>query len=153
MANRYAVDTTVSVSGSREEIQRTLKKYGASSFAYQEDDAANRAVVGFERNGIRYRFLLRYAPITDFNKTSTGKPRTNSARETIWEQDKKARWRALAALIKATLIAIDLNIMTFEEAFMQDIIMPDGQTFKEWAAPQMEKILKSGEMPPMLPRG
>jgi hypothetical protein len=42
------------------------------------------------------------------------------------------------------------NIELFEEAFMAQIIMPDGRTMSEWARPQIELAYRTGKMPPLM---
>ncbi len=38
----------------------------------------------------------------------------------------------------------------FEEAFMGQIILPDGQSVKEWMQPQIAQAYESGKMPNMM---
>ena len=77
--------------------------------------------------------------------------RLNSAAEAAHEQATRQRWRALALSIKAKLESVESGIEQFEEAFMAQIVLPNGKTVGEWVAPQIEASYKSGNMPPMLP--
>jgi|AACY02.16.fsa_nt_gi hypothetical protein len=82
---KYAEGTRVSVEKSRQEIERTLKRYGADQF------------------------------------------------------------------IKAKLEAVEAGIVTFEEEFLPQTVLPDGSRVNEWAQPQMEQAYLEGKMPPLLP--
>ena len=149
---KYATDTSVSSEQSRMEIERTLKKYGASRFAYATMD--ERAMIGFVMDGRQIRFML---PLPDpqsreFTHTPTrGERRSaeNAARE--WEQACRQRWRALGLVIKAKLEACECGISVFEDEFMANIVLPGGQTVGDWMRPQIEQAYSTGKMPPMLP--
>jgi hypothetical protein len=65
----------------------------------------------------------------------------------------RARWRALALVIKAKLEAVESGITTFEEEFLAHIVLPDGTTLGQWAAPRLAHVYDTGAMPPMLPGG
>ena len=56
----YAARTTVSVEQSRTEIERTLSKYGAKSFAYFTEDG--RAIIVFEASDHRLACTHSNAP-------------------------------------------------------------------------------------------
>ena len=53
---RYAAKTTVSSAASREEIERTLARYGAEGFAYGWSGAESQ--VAFVMNGLRIQLRL-----------------------------------------------------------------------------------------------
>lgn len=148
----YADKTSVSVESSRAEIERTLQRYGADSFAYGWDQA--RALIEFGHDGRRIRFVLplpdRGAP--EFHRTPTGKPRSDpDAAYRAWEQACRQRWRALALVIKAKLEAVEAEISTIEEEFMAHLVLPDGSTFGQWAGPQLAKVYELNTMPALLP--
>lgn len=67
------------------------------------------------------------------------------------QQQVRSRWRALFLVIKAKLEAIDLGIMTIEDAFLADTILPNRQTVAEVMRPQIESAYETGNMPPLLP--
>ena len=151
---RYAADTSVSTEASRGEIERTLRRYNASSFAYGWD--ATSATVMFEANGRRVRFAL---PMPDrqsneFIRTPTrGTLRSATQAEAAWEQACRQRWRALALVIKAKLEAVEAGITTFEDEFLAHIMLPNGGTVGDWARPQLAIAYESGKMPALLPGG
>lgn len=149
---RYATDTSVSSEQTRMEIERTLRRYGASRFAYATMD--DRAMIGFEMAGRQIRFLLPLPDQNDRQFTHTperGARRTpeNAARE--WEQACRQRWRALALVIKAKLEAVECGISVFEDEFMANIVLPGGGTVGDFMRPQIAQAYLTGRMPPMLP--
>jgi hypothetical protein len=147
---KYASETSVSVHRSREEIERTLMRYGATSFAYLS--SADRASIAFEARGRRIVFNLPM-PAKDrreFTHHSRG-PRTQEAALAAWEQACRQRWRALALAIKAKLEAVDVGITTFEDEFLAHIMLPNGDTVGSWMKPQIALAYERREMPPMLP--
>jgi hypothetical protein len=152
---RYAADTSVSTEASRAEIERTLRRYSASSFAYGWE--RERAAVSFEAQGRRVRFVVplpdRKDPDIVLYRHSSGHmmERSASAQEERWEQACRQRWRALALVIKAKLEAIESGISTFDEEFLAHIVLPSGQTVGEWVGPQIDTAYSLGQMPALLP--
>ena len=146
---KYARDTTVPIDRSKVEIERTLQRYGATEFAYGTKPGC--AMVGFVLQGRRIRFRLPMRDLNDtsFTKTPTGLRRSAEAARKEWEQNCRSRWRALALAIKAKLEAVESGIATIEEEFLGYMVLPSGETFAEWAAPQLEQ--SASKMPPLLP--
>jgi hypothetical protein len=151
----YAAETTVPVERSKHEIERTLERYKASEFAYAVKP--NEAMIGFLLQGRHIRFTLPLPDRNDdqFRKTATGRVRHAHANELAlqaWEQACRQRWRALALAIKAKLEAVDSGIATIEDEFLGYMVLPNGDTFAEWATPQLEKV-RVNQMPKMLMAG
>lgn len=150
---RYAASTEVPVDRSRAEIEKILQRYGATSFAYGWDRAGAR--IGFEANGRQVRF---YLPLPDrgweqFQLTPTGRDRSAAAAQLAWEQACRQSWRALALVIKAKLEAVEAGITTFEDEFLAHLVLPSGQTFGDWARPQIATVYAHATMPALLPGG
>lgn len=152
--SRYAENTQVSADRSRNEIEKTLMRYGATGFAYGWQGP--NAVIMFEMANRRIKFNL---PMPDkksreFTHTpNRGSRRTQEETERAWEQATRQRWRALALAVKAKLEAVQSGITTFEEEFMAHIVLPNGQTVGGWMQPQIESAYQGGKMPPMLGEG
>lgn len=141
----YAQDTTVPVARSRDELERTLAKYGASAFAYMTD--TNRAMIAFKAHGKAVRFHLPLPVPGDFAKNAAGARRSNLAMLSACEQASRARWRALNLCVKAKLEAVECGIISFEEEFLAHFVLPNGRTMGETAIPMIEEATKSGKMP------
>lgn len=129
----FAAYTKISVDQTRNDVERMLKKYGASKFAYYTEP--DRAVIVFEANERRMRFDL---PL----------PAGESDKE---ERVKREKWRALLLCIKAKLESIASKIETFEEAFLAHVVMPDGRTVAEHTRPRIASAYESGEVQALLP--
>ena len=144
---KYAQQTEVTSDRSRSEIERTLQRYGASKFAYGWSEGY--AVVQFEMRDRRIKFKL---PLPDENDpdiitTPAGRARSNQQAIHVYEQAKRQRWRALLLSIKAKLESVEAGIEEFEEAFLAQIILPDGRTVSEMTRPGIELAYTTGQMP------
>jgi hypothetical protein len=126
----YAHRTTVPPDRTRLQIEDMMRKRGADQFFTGGD--AERAILAFRINGRHVRFVL---PLSDARS----------------KQQIAARWRALWLVTKARLEAIDIGIMTIEEAFLAETILPDRRTVAEVMLPQIESAYGTGKMPPLLP--
>lgn len=150
--SRYAATTEVPADRTRSEIERTLQRYGATSFAYGWE--GSRAVIMFALADRRIRFVL---PLPDrdsnaFRFTETGRQRTTTSSEQAYDQAVRQRWRALGLVIKAKLEAVAAEITTVEEEFLAHIVLPDGRTVGEHTRPSVAEAYQSGLMSgPLLP--
>ncbi len=149
--SRYAANTEVSSTKSRDEIERTLARYGADQFAYGWD--GDQAMIQFRANNRLIRFVLQLPDRLDpeFHLTPTGKTRHPDTAQKEWEKAGRQRWRALALVVKAKLEAVESGIAEFEHEFMANIVLPDGSTVAEFMAPQIEQSYRTGAMPSALP--
>jgi hypothetical protein len=119
----YARKTTVPVDKTRVEIERLVRRFGAKGFASGWDGATARV-----------EFLCHSRHI----RLSVTVPQTAQA--------EREKWRALALLVKAKLVAVDAKIATFEEAFFADIVMPEtGKTVWETAREPVRLAYEGGK--------
>lgn len=149
--SRYAEQTQVPADRSRNEIERILRRYNATAFAYGW--AEGSATIGFT---IANRSVRIELPLPDFGdkrwgQTETGRTRTASARQAAYEQAVRQRWRALVLIIKAKLEAVEAGISTVEREFLADVLLPDGRTVGAWVEPQLGIAYDRGQMPALLP--
>jgi hypothetical protein len=133
----FAARTKVPTEQSRNEIERTLKKYGADQFGYAMSD--EHSMVGFRAKNRMIRFML---PMPD-----KAKFRSSDARA----QETRRRWRALLLSIKAKLEAVQSGISEFDEEFMAHIVMPDNRTVAEHSLPHIVQAYETGKVPLLLP--
>lgn len=131
----YARDTRVPIAQTRNEIERTLERFGADQFAYGQE--TGRAMIGFRVENRVVRIVL---PLV-----------TTAESQRQLEQENRARWRTLALVIKAKLAAVETGISTFEREFLADVLLPDGSTLGAWIAPQLDQAYAEGSMPALLP--
>lgn len=150
--SRYAERTEVSSDRSRAEIEKLLRRYGADQFLYAWQ--ADAAVIGFRMRGRMIRFLL---PMPNRNADEfryTAVRRYERSEEEVtaaWEQACRQRWRALALVIKAKLEAVEAGIVTMEQEFLAQIVLPDNSTVGDWVGPQIAQAYEVGRMPALLP--
>ncbi|WP_292231017.1 hypothetical protein [Brevundimonas sp.] len=148
---RYAAETTVSQDRSRNEIEATLKRYGATSFMYATEEQA--AMIGFRISNRLVKFVL---PMPDpkareFTHTpAKGQVRSQAEATKAWEQAGRQRWRALALVIKAKLEAVAAGITTIEDEFLAHTVLPDGSTVGQFMQPQLAIAYERGSMPTTL---
>ena len=149
--SRYAKETSVSVERSRAELETVLSRYGADEFGYATRKGCAVVVFTFKGRAIRLTVPLPDRMSDEFWKTPARKyRRSEDSAHAAWEQACRQRWRALVLVVKAKLEAVDVEILTFDQAFLPHLVLPSGQTFGEWAEPQIEG-LPEGRMPLLLP--
>jgi hypothetical protein len=123
----YATRTEVPVTKSKADIEKTVRKYGADAFATMQ--RGNMAQVAFTLAG---RNILFRMIVPD------------------GAQKERTIWRALLLTIKAKCESAESGIETLEEAFMANVVMPDGRTVSETVTPAIEDGY-SGKNVPLLP--
>lgn len=130
---RFAASTRVPTDQSRTEIERTLARYGASSFAYLTKSGT--AIIAFEASKRHIKISM---PL----------PTGDSEKE---KQATRQRWRALLLVIKAKLESVESGIETLEEAFYANIVMPDGRTIYESTRETVSLAYSGGKVQQLLP--
>ncbi len=130
---KFAIDTKVPVARTRDEIETTLARFGATSFAFAMQES--RATILFEFGGRRVRFDL---------------PLQKGGSEAATARLHREKWRALFLSIKAKLVSVDTGIETFEEAFLAHVVLADGSTVAQQALPVIEQQYHTGKMTPLL---
>lgn len=154
---RYAANTNVPIERSQAEIQRILHRYGADQFMLGwEQGAKAKAAVSFRLTGRVIRFVLPLPDPSDRDFTHTpGRQLERTDREAYaaWEKACRQRWRALAAVILALLEATETGILTIEDAFLSQTVLPNNRTVSEVMQPRLTAAQQSGKMPalPLLP--
>lgn len=148
----YAENTSVSVARSKDEIETTLRKYGASSIATMSSE--RQAIVAFEMSNRRVMFELAL-PAPQRTRMRYGK---EVAADPQWvaEQHESAcrsAWRALMLAIKAKLVSIESGVEQFDEAFLAHIMVPGknkSQRFGPLARKALDTSYNTGTLPPLL---
>lgn len=126
----YAARTKVPADRTRLEIEALMKKRGADQFLSGADE--DRAMLAFRLKGRHIKFILPLG-------------------KSCGAQLERSRWRALLLVIKAKLEAVAIGILTLEDAFLADTVLPDNRTVAEYMQPQLESAYREGKMPPLLP--
>ncbi len=167
-ARRYAEGTSVTVEKTKTELEALLAKHGATQRMFATDDNAGRAIVQFSMGGRMAQLRLRVdrdgLPVPSQGSWSQGAetPRGwdswSVKRRQEWvaskcDQREREAWRRLLLLTKAKLELIADGATTFEREFLADILLPDGSTLYDQAAPRLTEAYETGHMPPLLPPG
>lgn len=150
---RYAEGTTVSIESSQAEIARLITRYGARRFASGWDDDAGLAIIQFEMHDRRvlFRLTMPVPAAREFTHDGRGRARTQIQRQNAYQAECRRLWRSLVMVIKAKLESVEAGIEAFEDAFLANIVLPNGTTVGEWIEPQIAESYRTGQMPPMLP--
>jgi hypothetical protein len=77
--------------------------------------------------------------------------RTDDEAYEAWEQASRIKWRELALLIKAKLVAISNEAVRFEDEFLAYAMLPDRSTVGERADALLEECARTGQFPELLP--
>jgi hypothetical protein len=147
---KYASATTISADLSRNEIESTLKRYGATAFAY--GTMLEFARIEFVANERRIRFQLSLPQESDraVRLTPTGQRRTPAQVQTVLAQETRQKWRALLLIVKAKLEAVEAEIVTFEDEFLAHTVLPNGGTVGEQIQPAITDAYVSGRVGSLL---
>jgi hypothetical protein len=143
----YAANTQVTSDKSRTEIERTVKRDGATRFSYMTDESS--ATIGFTIKDRSIRFVL---PLPDYNdddfRLTANKQylRSDSAHDELYEKAVRQKWRALALVIKAKLESIEVNISTLEQESYANTVLPNNQTIYEYTHLQFGMAIAQNDM-------
>ena len=125
MPGTYAENTTVPVTRSRDEIERILMRFGATSFGYAYSQSV--VTIGFEVKNVRVKMMMELPPMPP-DRDFRGRKRSETTVQAEWEKACRQRWRTLANGVKAKLAMIDDGISTVEKEFFADIVTNNGET-------------------------
>ena len=76
---------------------------------------------------------------------------TPQEQKAAYEQAERQLWRAFLLVIKAKLEAVEAGIITIEDEFLANVVLPDNSTIKDNLLPRLQESISSGSLPPMLP--
>lgn len=124
----YAARTQIPVQQTKSDIEHLVRRRGADAFAVME--RGNRVQVAFAIGGRNVLFKM---------DTPEG------------EQERMSIWRALLLTIKGKLESADRGIESFEEAFLSNIVMPNGDTVGEATIPRIADHYRGNTDVPLLP--
>jgi len=126
----YAEKTEVPIEKSIAEIVALVKKAGAERVAQYEEP--ERFTIQFQMHGRMVRFRVQLQPLSVVpNRAGNGPWRTDQQRKKVLDQMHRQRARALLLVIKAKLESIESEVETFEEAFLANVVLSNGQTVFE----------------------
>lgn len=149
---RYAAQTSVPVDRSKAEIERILRRYGATSVMHGWNET--NAMLGFAIQNRQVKIILPLPTMADASRTPAGRTRRGAkAKLQAHDQMVRARWRALALVVKAKLEAVGSGISTVDQEFLAWTVLPGGMTVGEHVLPAVAEAYSTGRMQPLLPSG
>lgn len=140
----YAQNTTVPVEKSIAEIVALVKRAGAERIA--QFDEPERFTIQFTMAERMVRFRANI-PSMESMPILDGRNRVLTRQQRIDRASQVARWRARALLlvIKAKLESVASEVETFEQAFLANVVMANGETIHERiAAPLAQEYATGG---------
>lgn len=123
----YAARTAVPLDRSVSEVIRVLKKFGAERIGQAEEPGRLAVQCFLQDRLLRFAIELPEGP-----------------------QARRQRGRALLLVIKAKLESIESGVETFEQAFLANVVMPDGRTVADHAVPAIEHAYATGQTPQLM---
>lgn len=146
---RYADRTDTPIGRTKDEVERTVARYGGEQVSFVWLDRDTEAVL-FLLGG--YRVMLRVARLTEEEARAIPRASSREAYRTA-DGEHRRRWRSLLLRLKARLEDIADEGMAVEEALLPYLMLPDNSTVGDRAIPQIREARRSGEMPEMLVPG
>jgi hypothetical protein len=132
-SNSLPYENATSGKRATQEMDRTLKAFGASSFGCMENFDKGEVIVQFEWRGHRVMIPASgkgYAAVW-----LRRHPYNSRMRITKIEYERRALqigqtavWSMLRDWIKGQIAAVETGILSFEGAFLGQIMLPDGRT-------------------------
>lgn len=122
--------------GAMDDAQKILRGFGASSFGFMEDFASGTLIVQFEW---RARQVTIRANAKGYAAAWLREnPHTNQTRATKAQHEAKALKKGQVAVysilrdwIKGQVTAVEVGMLSFDAAFLGQIMLPSGQTVLE----------------------
>jgi hypothetical protein len=149
--SQYASGTDVTIGRSIQELEKLVGKHGATGFSYGRDDTEGYTQVVFRLADRLIRFRIDRPDPADFRKTPAGYARDIAGAEKFAADEERRLWRSLVLVVKAMLVAVADGVLDLSEVFLPYTLLPAGQTFSEWAGPQLDTIYATQQMPALLP--
>jgi hypothetical protein len=130
-----------------DDMQKIMRAFGASSFGCMEDFAKSEVIIQFEWRG--QRVVLKASSKGYAEAWLKAHPYSHRMRVTL--ADYRARslklgqtavYSILRDWVKGQVTAIEVGMLSFESAFLGQLLLPSGQTVMERVAE--EKLLQIG---------
>lgn len=119
-----------------DDIRKVIQAFGCTKFAPMEDFAAGTITIQFEYRGRMVQITASakgYAAAWLRENPYSSRMRVNSTghQKRALAQGQIAVWSILRDWIKGQLTAVETGILSFEGAFLGQILLPNGQTVYE----------------------
>ena len=125
-----------------DEIRKILTSFGCSKFGTMVDTEANDLLVQFEYRGRRVQvkasaagYAARWLKEYPYNPSRQRRTKIEYERVAM-EKGQTAMYSILRDWIKGQVAAIECGVLSFEGAFLGQILLPSGKTVLEHAEAQ-----------------
>ena len=146
-SGRFAEQTEVPTSKTRGEIEEMLAEFGAKGVLMGVDYETGETMLQFIARDRLVKFILTMPQLNEFRLTAVKKEvRSEEAMWKAYHQACRQRMRQLKLVLKAKLESIETNIETFEQAFLANVVWPDGRTTHELIAAEITTAYETGKM-------
>lgn len=146
-SGQFAETTGVPTSQTRGEIEEMLAEFGAKGVLMGADYETGETMLQFIARDRLVKFTLMMPQVDGFRLTAIKKEvRSEEAMWKAYHQACRQRMRQLKLVLKAKLESIETNIETFEQAFLANVVWPDGRTTHELIEAEIETAYDTGEM-------
>jgi len=124
-----------------DDIRKTIQAFGCSKFAPMEDFDAGKVIIQFEYRGRMVQveasakgYAAAWLRQNPWNSRMRRTPKEHEAQ--ALQKGQVAVWSILRDWIKGQLTAIETGILSFEAAFLGQILLPTGETVHQRIASQ-----------------
>ena len=116
-----------------DDIRKVIQAFGCSKFAPMEDFASGEVTVQFEYRGRMVQVTASakgYASALMKEKPYSSRMRKSRSQyeQDALKQGQIAVWSILRDWIKGQITAVETGILSFDAAFLGQILLPDGRT-------------------------
>lgn len=145
---RYAQNTKIARSKSRDQIEAILMRCGAREIFTNDMNKENILFVAWKIHGKPYKFVLPLPAPDDpqFTTTATGLERHPDNAAEAWQKAIRQYWRIAREYIYMLTEMMEACGMEFHEAFSPLLALKNGANVWQTAAMNAEAIQHSGEL-------
>jgi hypothetical protein len=147
----FAESTKVAVEKSTSEIRALLRKHGADRIAVVEEPGSVSIQCFLHDRLVRFR--VRMPSPADLPDRRGSRRATSAELAASAEQRARQRARALLLVIKAKLESVESEVETFEEAFLANVVLANGETVMDRVREPIALEYKTGAVGPLLLEG
>lgn len=113
------------------ETQKLLRSFGCQKFGHMTDDAAETLLVQFEYRGRQVQVTASAKGYAAAWLKKQGGAATQAKQRRALEIGRRAVYSILRDWIKGQITAIETGVLSFEGAFLGQILLPSGKTVLE----------------------
>lgn len=122
-----------------DDIRKVVQAFGCNKFAPMEDFAEGSVTVQFEYRGRMVQVTASakgYAAALMREKPYTSRMKKTKAQyeRACLDQGHVAVWSILRDWIKGQITAVEIGVLSFDAAFLGQILLPDGRTIHDRVA-------------------